>query len=134
MYTYNEEKLFQDEIMSITCRDHSRRYFGDFHVVSLEIKCEMFILPRLLNNPSVYVEITSAIGDRITLVRKIQQMGVPSASVNQVKDELIGNFKQNSLPYFTSSNFPTKAILSQIRKSGKTERISAECIDFLCAG
>lgn len=133
MLVNDGEKLFQNEILSISCHDFSRPYFGDFHVVSLEIKCEMDILPRLLKKTAAYEEIKSAIGDKIILVRKVQQMGVPSAKVSQVKDELVGNFKQNSLPYFTSSSFPTKAILSELRKSGKSHCISAETIDFLCA-
>ncbi|ACM21134.1 hypothetical protein Geob_2785 [Geotalea daltonii FRC-32] len=133
MHNCCQEKLFQNETLSITCRDLSHRYFGDFHVVSLEIKCEMDILPRHFKNVSIPEEIKSAIGEKITILRKIQQMGVPSARVNQVKDEIIHNFKRNSLPYFTSSSFPAKAILSEIRKSRKSDHISAATIEFLCA-
>ncbi|WP_243373952.1 hypothetical protein [Geotalea sp. SG265] len=133
MHNSSEKNLFQDENLTVICRDISRRYFGDFHVVSLEIICEMDILPRHFKKASFHEEITAAIGKKITLLRKIQQMGVPSARVSHVKDDLIHHFKQNSLPYFKSSSFPAKAIWAEIRKSGKACRISTEAIDSLCA-
>lgn len=126
------ENIFHNETFSITCQDLSYRYFGDFHVVSLEIKCEMDILPTHCKNPVFHEEITSCIGDKICFSRQMKQMGVPTARVSKAKDELIDNFKNTTLPYFLSSSFPSKAILSEIRKSRNQGRISAEAIDSLC--
>lgn len=113
------DMIFSNESLKITSTDNSRRYFGDFHVVSLELRCEMDILPRHFDNQAVFDEVVSLLGDKLIFFRTVQQMGVPSAEVHLVKKALIDNFKSNSLPYVMSPTFTSKAVFSKIRKSGK---------------
>ncbi len=126
-------KIFENDTIKVTATDSSRRYFGDFHVVSLEIECEMAILPLHFSSASVYEEITSVVGEKISLFRNLRQMGVPSARVDLVKGELIDNFTRNSIPYFMTTTFPAKALLSEIRKSKKYSSISPATLKDLCA-
>jgi hypothetical protein len=47
--------------------------------------------------------------------RVLEKMGVPSAEVENVKEQLIADFEHTSLPYLQSSSFPEK--LAALTKS-----------------
>ena len=87
--------------------DHSGIYFGDYHHVRLEARCD-FELPgcrkakpgspageETLHPPAVYI-------------RTLERMAVPSASVEDVKSALIEDFRKNTLPYLSSPDFPLR--------------------------
>ncbi len=103
--------------------DGTRRYFGDYYLVDIEICFEVPIIPEYFDNLTVYDEARSLWGDTVVHQRKIQQMGVSSAQVSQVKERLIINFEQHSLPYFISSTMPKKLVLSEMGKIKKRRSI-----------
>jgi hypothetical protein len=104
--------LYSELIVSENCIvrffDHSSIYFGDYHHVRLEARCEFEFpacrkaIPDSLAeeaplNPAVYT-------------RTLEKMAVPSASVEDVKRTLIEDFRKNTLPYLSSPDFPLKMI------------------------
>lgn len=105
--------------MKVRFLDNTRRYFGDYYLVTVEIRCEVPILPDYFDTISAYNEVKSHWGETIVHLRKVQQMGVPSAQVSQVRERLIANFEQHSLPYLIPSTMPKKLVLSEINKSKK---------------
>lgn len=105
--------------MKVRFIDNTRRYFGDFYLVTVEIRCEVPIFPEYFDTISAYNAVKSHWGETIVHLRKVQQMGVSSAQVSQVKERLIVNFEQNSLPYLIPSTMPEKLVLSEINKSKK---------------
>lgn len=105
--------------MKVRFIDNTRRYFGDFYLVTVEIRCEVPILPEYFDTISIFNEVKSHWGETIVHLRKVQQMGVPSAQVSQVTERLIANFEQHSLPYLILATMPKKLVLSEINKSKK---------------
>lgn len=119
----NPQEIFKNETIKITYKDKSRRYFGDFHEVVLEITSEMTILPTHFEEESIYEEIKNILGQTLTTTSTLRQMGVASAQLESVKNSLIGSFRSNSLPYFLAPGFVCKATVSQTKDSRKKNRL-----------
>ena len=93
--------------------DRSTVYFGDYHHVRLEARCELespescdtlsdsLLKAETLLNPSVYI-------------RVLERMAVPSASVEDVKIALVEDFRNNSLPYLSNPDFSLKVICKNV--------------------
>jgi len=93
--------------------DRSTVYFGDYHHVRLEARCELdlsecydplsdsLFKAEPLNRPAVYI-------------RVLEKMAVPSALVEDVKIALVEDFRNNSLPYLSNPDFSLKVICKNV--------------------
>jgi hypothetical protein len=99
--------------------DHTRRYYGDFYRVKIEIVFEIPLTREYFENENEYVDAQKILGKSVSYRRFVEQMGVPSTGIERVQELLIQNFKENSIPYFSSFDFPRKFVLSHYDKSKK---------------
>ena len=107
-----------DNGLEIIIRDLTRVYFGDYHLVRLEIICR---------SSSGGVEtITSSAAAPVEFRRIVERMGVPSAEIETVRDVLIQDFLNNSLAYLNAADFPAKLAQSVLRQPKKIIRSFAE--------
>lgn len=83
----------------------TQRYFGDYHHVRLEVVCD------------IPVPETEGAGHSFRYASSIRRMGVPTADVPAVIDELISHFSNTTLTYMSSPTFPLRYVHS--RMSGK---------------
>jgi hypothetical protein len=93
--------------------DRSTVYFGDYHHVRLEARCD---LEPPENHETSAESLLSAETVRIPAVyiRVLERMAVPSASVEAVKIALIEDFRMNSLPYLSNPDFSLKMICKNV--------------------
>lgn len=105
--------------LTVAFFNHTRQYFGDFHLVKMEIKCKIPVLSRYFEDQEAWAEARSLLGEEIVYRRMEEQMGVPSIEIRAVLDRLMANFLENSLPYFSSAPFPEKMVLAEINKIKK---------------
>ncbi|HLO26207.1 MAG TPA: hypothetical protein VK187_08830 [Geobacteraceae bacterium] len=105
--------------LTVTFFNHTRQYFGDFHLVKMEIKCKVPVLSRYFADQEAWAEARSLLGEEIVYRRMAEQMGVPSIEICTVLDGLMVNFLENSLPYFSSALFPERMLLAEINKIKK---------------
>jgi hypothetical protein len=97
--------------------DHTYRYYGDFHLVKMEIVCKVPLRQEYFENESEYAHARQILGESASYRRFVEQMGVPSTGIERVREIQINNFVTHSLPYFSSANFPRKFVLSQYKKA-----------------
>ncbi len=99
--------------------DHTLRYYGDFYHVKIEIVFEIDLSENFFGDLNDYSDARLVLGNSVTYRRFMEQMGVPSTGIDRVRELLIQNFKEHSLPYFSTSNFIRKFVLSHYDKSKK---------------
>lgn len=91
--------------LTVNVFDKTQRYFGDYHHVRLEIVCEV---PVPEDDPAVSFGARSC---RYTC--DLRRMGVPSADVPAVIEELLSGFSATTLAYLSSPSFPERFVRAQ---------------------
>lgn len=105
--------------LTIRFLDLTRHYFGDFHLVKIEIVCEIPLLPDYFADPAEHEEARRLIGAPVVYRRTVEQMGVPSTAIGMVTDRLIANFTDHSLSYFSAPGFPARFVRREFEKARK---------------
>jgi hypothetical protein len=113
------KKIPLENGLVICMYDHTRRYYGDFYHVKIEIVCEITLNEEYFENLDDYADAQIILGKSVSYRRFMEQMGVPSTGIERAREVLIENFKEHSAPYFSSANFPRKLVLSHYDKSKK---------------
>lgn len=103
--------------LTVSFFDLTRRYFGDFYLVKMEIQCKVPVLPGYFVDRSDFDEAKMLLGDQVVYERTEKQMGVPSTEIERVLQRLITNFMEHSLSYFAAARFPEKLVLAELHKS-----------------
>ena len=105
--------------LTVSFHDQTRRYFGDFYLVKLEIVCRVPVIPGYFTDDVEYGEARSFLGDEVVYRRTVEQMGVPSTEIERVRNRLIADFQNHSLSYFAASSFPQKLVVAELKKMKK---------------
>lgn len=103
--------------LTIRFRDHTRHYFGDFHQVRLEIVCDIRLDPAHFENITDFEDARRILGEGVSYRRFVEQMGVPTASTGEVKEQLIAHFVGHSLKYVSSSVFPQRLVQAELERA-----------------
>jgi hypothetical protein len=90
--------------MKLDFSDTSACYYGDYHRVCIEVKCA---LPH-----EDYA--------RWHLFKKLERMGVDSASLDSAKQELLDAFTGQIMPYLQREDFPQRFAEARKKKRFKT--------------
>jgi hypothetical protein len=98
---------------------HAHRYYGDYYRLKLEIVCEAPLLEEYFADRQAYAEAKASLGPTAIRLRKVEQMGVATAELDRTLESLIEHFSRHSLPYITSSTFPKKLVLSEVKGAGR---------------
>jgi hypothetical protein len=110
--------------LTVLFYDRTRRYFGDFYLVKLEIVCNIPIIREYFAGEDELREARALLGEKVVYRREIEQMGVPSTEIGRVRDRLAADFEKHSIPYFAAPAFPQKLVAAELRKmKKKTHRL-----------
>jgi hypothetical protein len=105
--------------LTICVFDQTRRYYEDFHLVKLEIICEVPLRSEFFIAEGDFSAAKKLLGETATYRRTVEQMGVPSNEIESVRKRMVENFERNSLPYFAVADFPQKLVISEFTKARK---------------
>ncbi len=105
--------------LTVSFYDQTRRYFGDFYLVKLEIVCKVPVVADLFGGTGEFNEARSLLGDDVVYRRSVEQMGVPSTEIERVVNRLMADFETHSLPYFAAPAFPQKLVCAELKKKLK---------------
>jgi len=105
--------------LTVSIYDQTRRYFGDFYLVKLEIVCKVPVVADLFGENGEFNEARLLLGDDVLYQRTVEQMGVPSTEIERVVNRLMADFETHSLPYFAAPAFPQKLICAELKKKLK---------------
>lgn len=111
--------------LTIRIHDGTRRYYGDFYLVKLEIVCEVPLLSEFFATEADLTLAKKLLGDKVVYRRIVERMGVPSSEVESAKNILLQNFERNSLSYFKTEDFPRKIVISEFTRARKKLRLTA---------
>jgi hypothetical protein len=113
------KKILLENGLTVLILDHTRRYYGDFYVVKIEIFCEVPVCEEFFTNNDDFTQARKLIGETVEYRRYVEQMGVPSTGIERAREQIVENFENHSLPYFSSAFFPQKLVLSHYTKAKK---------------
>lgn len=102
--------------------DTTRRYYEDYHLVRIEIECEVPLLEEYFNGPEQLAAARRILSDCAVYRRIIEKMGVPYAEIEPAREQLIESFVATALPYLADEKFPPKFIASELLKTEKRNR------------
>ncbi|BEH10255.1 hypothetical protein GSUET_18670 [Geobacter sulfurreducens subsp. ethanolicus] len=103
--------------LTVRFLDHTRHYFGDFHLVRLEIVCQIRLNVAYFEDVTVFEDARRLLGDDVSYRRFVEQMGVPTSSMDDVKQQLMANFMSHSLGYVSSHAFPARFVHSELERA-----------------
>lgn len=102
--------------LTIHIHDTTRRYYGDYHLVRLEVVCEVPLVPDYFDDCSQLSEAQALLGETAVYSRQLEKMGVPYQGIEAAREDLI-NGLETTLDYFSSEGFPRKLVLSELSKA-----------------
>jgi hypothetical protein len=102
--------------LTVLVYDTTRRYYEDYHLVRLEIESEVAVQEDFFATPERLAEARGLLGDSVTYRRTVEKMGVPFVEIEKAREEMIASFVATALPYFGTTNFPRKFVLSELTK------------------
>jgi hypothetical protein len=108
-------QMVLDNGLEIVITDQSRVYFGDYHLVRLEIIC------RAGGDAAAAIA-----GPGAELRRVVERMGVPSAAVEAARESLVNDFLSTSLTYMSAPDFPAKLASTTLKQAKKVTPRYAE--------
>lgn len=119
-YQVYMQKLIREIPLSngLTVRffDATRRYFGDYHQVRIQICCEVPISPDFFDDEASHETARKALGASVSYKKEIEHQGVPTLSVEKTVEQVIADFVAHSLGYFNNPAFPKKLVQSELTR------------------
>ena len=96
--------------------DATRRYFGDYHQVRIEISCEVPLSAEIFDDAAARESAVKVLGDRVQYLKQVEHQGVATDAVSGVVEDSIRHFLDHSLGYFRSPAFPKKLVNSELNR------------------
>ncbi len=101
--------------------DHSRHYYGDFHLVKIEIACEIPLSADYFDEQAELEEARIRFGEKALYRRSVERMGIPTKDIPAVTDQLVENFVSHSLPYFAAPGFARRFLKTELLRGRKKQ-------------
>jgi len=105
--------------LRLELRDYSNRYFGDYHRIKIEIRCEIPLRGEFFagndDDPQLQ-EARRLYGESLCFERSLERMGVPGAEVEKVRNELIENFLGSSADYLERPEFVSRYVQRRLQQ------------------
>jgi len=83
--------------------------------VEVFFQTKIFLKESYFANAQDYDQVKKIFGDELAYEYKLERSFVPGENEDSVRDDLINTFKNNSLDYLASVNFPQKMALSMLK-------------------
>lgn len=117
MTTIRQELLANG--LQIVFTDESNRYFGDYHRVCVvaAFVCNLGDLPaESVEDEALRRQAIEALGMHLTVVKRFERMGVPSADVEQVRTQLIDDFLRSAGTYLSRPEYLRYLVNAELKK------------------
>lgn len=102
--------------LTVRFSDATRRYFGDYHQVRVEISCEVPLTAHLFDDPDAYGAALRLLGSRVRYLKQVEHQGVPTLGTADAVQQVIQQFIDHSLSYFGSQTFPRRFVESELNR------------------
>jgi hypothetical protein len=102
--------------LNVLVYDTTRRYYEDYHLVRLEIECEVAVNEALFEELGQMPEARRMLGDSVIYRRTVEKMGVPFVEIESAREDIISSFIATAVPYLSQENFPRKFVQAELKK------------------
>jgi hypothetical protein len=102
--------------LHLVCREESRRYFGDYHLVRILMTVSVPLEPRFFDDGDECRAARKLLPDPVVYRRVAERMGVPTADVEAVRTALVDDLLLHAGGYLGSTQFPRKFIRSELAR------------------
>ena len=110
--------------LTLEVTDLSRRYYGDYHKVILEVVCRVALTPDLFarqDKPRQALEqARRVLGEEARSVNRLERLGVAGNTLDHVKSALWDSFRRSSLPYLQRPDYPVQMVTRLFERPQKT--------------
>ena len=117
MTTIKEERLSNG--LQILFVDESNRYFGDYHRVCVvaTIICNLNDLPAASSDEEAFrCQAIEALGEELSVTKRLGRMGVASAEVEVVRTALIDDFLRHASVYLSRPGYMRSLVNAELKK------------------
>lgn len=109
-----------DNGLVVEARDFSRRYFGDYHKVILEVTCRLpLAIAHFSDHPCPEQAMQGTrdiLGDVPQSTTHLERMGVAGESLEDVRAALLHSFVNHALPYMRRPDYPPHFLRSLLAR------------------
>jgi hypothetical protein len=96
--------------------DATRRYFGDYHQVRIEINCQVPLTAELFDDHAAWESALRIVGEKVEYRKEVERQGVATDAIAGVVEEVIRSFTEHSLAYLQSPSFPGKLAQAELNR------------------
>lgn len=109
-----------DNGLIVEARDFSRRYFGNYHKVILQMTCRLPLAAEHFSdcpNPELAMQdMRNILGDVPQSTTHLERMGVAGESLEDVRAALLHSFVTHALPYMRRPDYPAHFLRSLLAR------------------
>jgi hypothetical protein len=109
------EEIKLNNGLKLRIYDLSRSIAADTVKVEISFRTNVSLKESFFSNTEDYVLVKNIKGDELAYEHTLERTFVSKNNEDSTREELIGTFKNNSLNYLSSVNFPKKMALSTLR-------------------
>jgi hypothetical protein len=102
--------------LTVRFTDATRRYFGDYHQVRVEISCEVPLTALLFEDQPAFQAALKLLGPKVSYLKQIEHQGVPTLGTAAAVQKVIQQFIDHSLSYFEAEAFPRRLVLTELNR------------------
>ena len=103
--------------LQLVCRDGSRRYFGDYHLVRVLLTLDIPLEARYFEDGEDHRSALRLLPDPVVYRRTAERMGVPSARVEEVRSLLVAELLRHAGQYLGAERFPVRYLQSELARA-----------------
>jgi hypothetical protein len=105
--------------LQIVFHDESNRYFGDYHRVCVvaTIVCNLHDLPvASTDDETSRCRAIAVFGEQLSVVKRLERMGVATLDVERVRATLIDEFLQHAAGYLARPDYLRSLVSAELNK------------------
>jgi hypothetical protein len=100
-----------------TVTDTTRRYYEDYHLVRLEVVCDVPLLPAYFSGDGEFAAAALLLGDGVRYCRILEKMGVPFSAIDAAREGLLQGFHESAQAYMATDAFPGSLVQVEYEKA-----------------
>lgn len=96
--------------------DATRRYFGDYNQVRIQISCDVPLTPDLFEDEQAHQSALKLLGATVSYCKDIEHQGVATGDIAETVENVLQHFIDHSMGYFSGEAFPKKLVQSELNR------------------
>ena len=102
--------------LTVRFYDATRRYFGDYHQVRVQISCEVPLTAELFEDAAAHRAAVKLLGESVRYLKEIEHQGVASLETSAAVEQVIRQFVETSQGYFEGEAFSKRFVQSELNR------------------